>query len=74
MKPLFHLINIVLWMLVPLVVVFIFSFPFDFSYWNAVQSSGFGFIYFLYCIGAICAYGISTGEGIDSMHFLPIKQ
>ena len=45
MKVLIHLINLILWYLTPPAIVFILSYPFDFSYYAVVKSVLFGAIY-----------------------------
>ena len=45
MKLLVHFVNVILWYLMPLVIVFILSYPFDFSYYWVIKSGFFSVIY-----------------------------
>ena len=70
MKLLFHFINLTIWLLIPCAFVFILSFPFGYSYWNAVQSSVFIVVYFIYTICMIVGYPISTDEPDQPLSFI----
>lgn len=45
MKVLIHIVNLILWYLIPPMIVFILSFPFDFSYYAVVKSVLFSAVY-----------------------------
>lgn len=62
MKLLIHFVNLILWYFVPLTIVFILSFPFDFSYHDVVKSVLFGA---LYTIGTFVFTLFYMGSAID---------
>ena len=70
MKLLIHLANVICWLLVPCVLVFILSFAFGYSYWNIIQSDVFIVVYFLYGIIVVPAYGIASNEDDEPMSFI----
>lgn len=74
MKVLAHLFNIIAWIVFPLVIVFIFSFPLMYSYKSVVQSGGFRFLYVVYNIIMFIGYIISTEDDVETLQFIKTKE
>ena len=70
MKLLIHLANIIGWYLIPCGITLVFSFLFDFSYWNAVHADAFAVLYAFYSIFITVGYLISTSEVDEPMSFI----
>jgi hypothetical protein len=66
MKNLLHVINYFLWTMIPPLFIFILSFVFNFSYWEAVHVPVVAVIYFVYCLVMLCAYGAAASTSEDN--------
>ena len=71
MKLFIHFVNLILWYLSPLAIVFILSYPFDFSYYAVVKSVLFGAIYSIASLVFTFFYMASAAEGeADFIQFI----
>lgn len=70
MKLLIHLANVIAWLLVPCVIVFILSFAFGYSYWAAIQNNVFAVVYFMYAMCILPGYLIASEEDDQPLSFI----
>lgn len=70
MKLVIHLLNILIWWIVPLIFLIVLSFLIGFSYYEAVKSFAFGLFYIIFCLVITGTYISDTFNDEETFHFI----